>query len=92
MTKKDVQVNFRMPEELKSELEKAAVANGRSLTAEIVKRLTGSFILDGRGSETPADDYVRRLIGKTIDVLLSEGWKAPDDYDNGDHHTIKADK
>ncbi len=48
MTKKDVQVNFRMPEELKAALEKTASANGRSLTAEIVWRLSES--LSGVGS------------------------------------------
>lgn len=43
MTKKDVQVNFRMPEALKAELEIASKANNRSLTAEIVSRLEDSF-------------------------------------------------
>lgn len=80
MTKKDVQVNFRMPEELKTALEKAAVANGRSLTAEIVQRLTGSFIVNGASIDDPADNYVRRLVNKTVEVLVKEGWKAPDDW------------
>lgn len=43
MTKKDVQVNFRMPEALKAELEIASKANNRSLTAEIVDRLEFSL-------------------------------------------------
>lgn len=43
MTKQDLQVNFRMPAELKSELEAAAKRNNRSTTAEVVARLQESF-------------------------------------------------
>lgn len=38
-----LQVNFRMPEDLKSALEKEAKASGRSLTAEIIHRLQSSL-------------------------------------------------
>ena len=43
MARADPQVNFRIPEALKSALEQAATAAGRSLTAEIVQRLESSF-------------------------------------------------
>lgn len=43
-----LQVNFRMPENLKARLEKEARANTRSLTAEIIHRLETSL-----GAETP---------------------------------------
>lgn len=46
MSKKDVQVNFRMPEALKAELEIASKANNRSLTAEIVSRLEYTLTRD----------------------------------------------
>lgn len=44
MARTDPQVNVRMPSKLKSELEAAATASGRSLTAEIVYRLESSLL------------------------------------------------
>lgn len=41
-----LQVNFRMPASLKDKLQAAADASGRSLTAEIIKRLGESFSRD----------------------------------------------
>lgn len=41
-----VQVNFRMPKELKDKLEKAAHESGRSITSELVTRLEQSFAQD----------------------------------------------
>lgn len=38
-----VQVNFRMPASLKARLESAAAASHRTVTAELVARLEGSF-------------------------------------------------
>lgn len=38
-----VQVNFRMPKDLKDKLEQAAETNGRSITSELVIRLEQSF-------------------------------------------------
>ena len=38
-----VQVNFRMPKELKDRLEASAQESGRSITAELVMRLERSF-------------------------------------------------
>lgn len=45
MARDDVQVNFRMPAELKARLEASAAKNNRTLTAELVTRLEGSFSL-----------------------------------------------
>lgn len=47
MARNEPQVNLRMPNDLKEELEKAALASGRSLTAEIVLRLRASFATQG---------------------------------------------
>ncbi len=41
-----LQVNFRMPASIKDKLQVAADASGRSLTAEIIKRLGESFTRD----------------------------------------------
>jgi len=65
MAKNDVQVNFRMPLELKSRLEKAATDNNRSLTAEIVSRL--ELTLDQSISPVAlsiTEDIVERVVRK----------------------------
>ncbi|EIM13942.1 Arc family DNA-binding protein [Pseudomonas chlororaphis] len=51
MSRTDLQVNFRMPAELKAELERAAKESGRSLTAEVVARLDLSLLADGKSPE-----------------------------------------
>lgn len=38
-----VQVNFRMPKDLKDKLEQAAQESGRSITSELVTRLEQTF-------------------------------------------------
>jgi plasmid stability protein len=40
---KDVQLNFRLPAELKAKLEAAATAHNRTVSAEAVNRLHDSF-------------------------------------------------
>lgn len=43
MARTDPQFNLRIPQELKDRLEEAAVANKRSVTAELIARLESSF-------------------------------------------------
>ena len=43
MSKKIAQVNFRLPQSLKDQLEEAATINDRSTTNEIINRLQASF-------------------------------------------------
>ena len=43
MARTDSQLNFRIPAELREQLEAAALANNRSLTGELVARLGQSF-------------------------------------------------
>lgn len=43
MKKDNVQVNFRLPQELKDKLEQSAQENGRSITSELIIRLDESF-------------------------------------------------
>ncbi|PJI52592.1 hypothetical protein CTI14_39835, partial [Methylobacterium radiotolerans] len=43
MARTDPQVNFRMPADLKEQLEEAAKKHGRSVTQEIIQRLDHSF-------------------------------------------------
>lgn len=48
MARTDPQVNFRIPAQLKERLEKSAAGNNRTLTSEIVERLTGSYFEDDK--------------------------------------------
>lgn len=43
MKKDNVQVNFRLPQELKDRLEQSAKQNGRSITSELIIRLDESL-------------------------------------------------
>ena len=43
MARSDPQMNFRIPAELKEQLELAAKDNNRSLTAELINRLDASL-------------------------------------------------
>lgn len=43
MSKKIAQVNFRLPQSLKEQLEEAATTNDRSVTTELINRLQSSF-------------------------------------------------
>jgi len=48
MARNDPQMNLRVPMELKEKIEKAALDNGRTITAEAVYRLEQSFELSER--------------------------------------------
>lgn len=50
MARTDPQLNIRLPADLKEKLERVAKMSGRSVTAEIVKRLGESF-------ERPSSTY-----------------------------------
>jgi hypothetical protein len=66
MDPRDIQVNFRMPAELKVKLEAAAKENNRSLTAEIVYRLEQTF-----HAPLKADEIIRAVKQLHADVLAS---------------------
>ena len=46
MSKKDIQFNLRIPEELKAKIDAAAKANQRSINAEATSRLYDSFVMN----------------------------------------------
>ena len=46
MARNDPQMNLRVPMELKEKIEKAALDNGRTITAEAVYRLEQSFFIE----------------------------------------------
>lgn len=88
MSSEIVQVNFRMPAQLKARLEEAATANHRTLTAEIIDRLEASFL--ERADQLFGRDWVGRLVNDMADELDRRGAKIPtirkrfDDYDPSD--------
>lgn len=67
MTRNDIQVNFRIPAELKSRLDAAARASGRSLTAELVGRLEDSFLI----SRPDRDDDESTMVDTTDEMSLA---------------------
>ncbi|MEW2849788.1 Arc family DNA-binding protein [Stenotrophomonas maltophilia] len=50
MARTDPQVNFRVPAELLDRLKQSAADNNRTITAELVNRLEGSFLDEDLGS------------------------------------------
>lgn len=70
-----MQVNFRMPAELKERLEREAKANNRSLTAEIVHRLQETLEMDDYvPHENIHTDKARQVVlsKEEVEALLYE--------------------
>ena len=58
-----VQVNFRMPAELKEKLENSAKDSGRSITSELVTRLEESFRLEDKPYKVPLPTDIHGIQG-----------------------------
>jgi tRNA 2-selenouridine synthase SelU len=54
MKQTDPQYKLRIPQDLKDRIEQAAKLSGRSMNAEIVKRLQGSYQTDAQGQASAA--------------------------------------
>ena len=66
-------MNVRIPAELKTTLERAASDAGRSLTAEIVKRLQDSFPLEAQASaDRVASIVMVTAMGQGVKVAPTE--------------------
>ena len=66
MSREDSHFRLRIPEALKSQVAKAATANNRSITAEIISRLDRSFTVEPEWEQAIAstrelDDRLTRL-------------------------------
>lgn len=61
MSREDPQFKLRMPAELRLQAEQAARAAGRSLNAELVARLEGSFISDAAPAKLLPASKAREL-------------------------------
>ncbi|WP_082744703.1 Arc family DNA-binding protein [Burkholderia seminalis] len=65
MTREDPQMKLRLPVKLKDRLTALAEENGRSLNAEVVKRLEESLERD-LGGAPPVDDRTMDLFADTV--------------------------
>ena len=61
MARNDPQMNLRVPMELKERIEKAALDNGRTITAEAVYRLEQSF---NKGNAHETEMYLMNVMVK----------------------------
>lgn len=68
MSRDDPQFKLRMPIELRSQVDQAALASGRSLNAELVARLEASFL-----TTTPGDSLVSAARARELMALAREG-------------------
>lgn len=73
MAREDLQFRLRIPEELKAKIEKSAVENNRSMTAEIISRLERSYEIDPEIPTllTSVDDLYRQMerLQNRVDAL-----------------------
>lgn len=72
MARTDLQVNFRMPAELKAKLEQAAKESGRSITSELVHRIEKSLNeIEHQDINTVnvSDQAINKIATKVVDLL-----------------------
>ncbi|MDQ7978711.1 Arc family DNA-binding protein [Paraburkholderia sp. SARCC-3016] len=70
MTREDPQIKLRLPAELKDVLTDAAQENGRSLNAEVVKRLEESVEAGPHGRPVQVDPYTLDLFAEKVGQVL----------------------
>ena len=83
MSKKDIQFNLRIPEELKAKIDAAAKANQRSINAEATSRLYDSFVMNDNIQVEAAkivENFLRarspterkKVVAERLNFVLSE--------------------
>lgn len=73
MAKDYTQVNFRIPTDLKERIEKSAIDNDRSITADLVSRLEGSFQKNDAEQEQINTLTIKvDKLQATIDILINK--------------------
>lgn len=73
MARQDPHFRLRIPEALKNQIEAAARANARSITAEIVERLERSFTLTSEkdGGLASEIEDIRDRLGRVRDAVIA---------------------
>ena len=69
MSREDPQLRIRLPVELKEKIEDSAKANYRSMNAEIVQRLDGSFLAEVSDDEVISAEEAIQIVSKARDEL-----------------------
>ncbi|HCM9431117.1 TPA: Arc family DNA-binding protein [Enterobacter hormaechei subsp. steigerwaltii] len=69
MSREDPQLRIRLPVELKEKIEDSAKANNRSMNAEIVQRLDGSFLAEVSDDEVISAEEAIQIVSKARDEL-----------------------
>ena len=72
MTRNDPQMNLRVPMELKENIEKAALENGRTITAEAVYRLEQSFSSKNQPTSYSKINNKINDLTKLIEIMLKK--------------------
>lgn len=88
-----VQLKLRFSEALRRQLEHEAARHGRSMNAEIIKRLETSFMASEQIPRLVADALLKGLDPDIIDAMgdtLIEQWKSGQE-DYGDWHEYQLD-
>ncbi|HBM7604697.1 TPA: Arc family DNA-binding protein [Enterobacter hormaechei subsp. xiangfangensis] len=69
MSREDPQLRIRLPVELKEKIEDSAKVNNRSMNAEIVQRLDGSFLAEVSDDEVISAEEAIQIVSKARDEL-----------------------
>ena len=69
MSREDPQLRIRLPIELKEKIEDSAKVNNRSMNAEIVQRLDGSFLAEVSDDEVISAEEAIQIVSKARDEL-----------------------
>ncbi|ELO0856425.1 Arc family DNA-binding protein [Citrobacter amalonaticus] len=69
MSREDPQLRIRLPIELKEKIEDSAKANNRSMNAEIVQRLDGSFLAEVPEDEVISAEEAIQIVSRARDEL-----------------------
>lgn len=75
MSRLDTQVNMRIPQALKAQLEDAAIKNKRSITAELIHRLEGTFKSNTEWPSSPVPAEILEQISQAVAASLSKSEK-----------------
>ena len=68
MSREDPQMKIRLPAELKDCIEMAAKQLGRSMNAEIIERLSQSFLPSKQGTHVVLDAKLNEVVSMTISI------------------------
>ncbi|EMP6173047.1 Arc family DNA-binding protein [Citrobacter amalonaticus] len=69
MSREDPQLRIRLPIELKEKIEDSAKANNRSMNAEIVQKLDGSFLAEVPEDEVISAEEAIQIVSRARDEL-----------------------